>query len=148
MSNRSGDFQIWKARPDGGEHVQVTRKGGATPAVAPDGKFVYFAKGVTAEAIWRIPAEGGEETLFLDNADEVDMGHWAPVKEGFYFLSRKQRTRFLQFLDFKTGQIATVMQIEKPWDHFALSASPDSRSILYAQFDEIGHDLMLVENFR
>ncbi len=148
MSNRSGDFQIWKARPDGGEHVQVTRKGGATPAIAPDGKFVYFVKGMKAEGIWRIPAEGGEETLFLENADEIDMGHWAPAKEGFYFVLRKERRKALAFLDFKTGGITEVMQIEKPWDHSALSVSPDGRWILYPQFDEIGHDLMLVENFR
>ncbi|HSB13124.1 MAG TPA: DPP IV N-terminal domain-containing protein [Bryobacteraceae bacterium] len=148
QSNRSGSLEIWRTRPDGGEQVQVTRKGGTRPAVAPDGKFVYFAKGVPAEAIWRIPAEGGEETLFLDNADEADMGHWAPVKEGFYFVLRKERRKALAFLDFKTGGIAEVMQIEKPWDHSALSVSPDGRSILYPQFDEIGHDLMLVENFR
>jgi hypothetical protein len=45
-----------------------TRNGGNLPYESDDGKFVYFGKAVArgyAQGLWRIPVDGGEETLVL-----------------------------------------------------------------------------------
>jgi hypothetical protein len=57
------------------------------------------------------------------------------------------RKSSIQFLSFTTGNVKTVVPMSgEPAE--GLSASPDGRSLLFTQFDEVGSDLMLVENFR
>ena len=65
-SNRSGRLQIWKMPAEGGLAVQLTKDGGFEGFESPDGKFFYYAKGRAMAGIWRIPVEGGKETLVLD----------------------------------------------------------------------------------
>jgi hypothetical protein len=71
------------------------------------------------------------------------------VKEGIYFVSRHNTGsgRAIQFLGFATGNVGTVANIEMPVLG-GLSVSPDGKWILYSQIDQVGSDLMLVENFR
>jgi len=53
---------------DGGEAVQVTKRGGYVAFESLDGKFVYFSKDLWQTSIWRIPASGGEETNIVKSA--------------------------------------------------------------------------------
>jgi Tol biopolymer transport system component/DNA-binding winged helix-turn-helix (wHTH) protein len=145
QSNRTGTFQIWKIPAQGGAPVQVTRNGGSRPAVSGDGKAIYYAR---PDGIWRVPADGGEETLVLGGIPEADAGHWAAANSGLYFLVGKYPPATLKFLNFKTGRISPVMPVERLWDVSALALSPDGRSLLFDQIDQSGSDLMLVENFR
>ncbi len=156
FSDRTGSFQVWKVPAGGGDAVQVTKQGGCNPMVSRDGKFVYYAK---RPGIWRVPAEGGEETLVLPNYPRAWQGNWAPVDDGIYFAdwgkSEQPSSLFLgptqgwiKFLHFATGRVTEVMPIGTPWPASSLSISPDGRSFLYPQLDHIGNDLVLVENFR
>ncbi|MGI8958954.1 MAG: hypothetical protein ACR2IV_04160 [Bryobacteraceae bacterium] len=145
QANRTGTFQIWKIPPQGGTPIQVTTNGGSRPAVSGDGRFIYYAR---PDSIWRIPADGGEETLVLDHIPDADAGHWVAANGGLYFLVREGARATLNFLNFKTGRISPIMPVEKPWDVSALAVSPDGRSLLFDQIDQSGSDLMLVENFR
>jgi Tol biopolymer transport system component len=145
QSNRSGTFQIWKIPAQGGTPIQVTKRGGARPEVSGDGKFIYYAQ---PDGIWRVPADGGEETLVvLDGIPESDYGHWAEANGGLYFLARNNSRATLKFLNFETRRISAIMPVEKPWDVSALAVSPDGHSIYFDQIDESGSDLMWVENF-
>jgi hypothetical protein len=54
--------------------------------------------------------------------------------------------RYIQFFDFATGASKPVVLAKRPF-HVGMSVSPDSRHILFDQYDESGSDLMLVENF-
>ena len=60
-SNRSGSGQVWKMPSVGGPAVQVTQHGGFAAFESPDGKFLYYAKGLTVPGLWRIHTQGGEE---------------------------------------------------------------------------------------
>jgi Tol biopolymer transport system component len=144
QSDRSRMLQIWKVRPQGGIPLQVTKGGGARPAVTTDGKLIYYAR---PDGIWRVPADGGEETLVLGGIPDADFGHWAAANGGLYFLATNAARPMLEFLDLKTRRISPVMPVEKPWDVSALAVSPDGRSIFFDQMDESGSDLMSVENF-
>jgi Tol biopolymer transport system component len=145
QSNRSGTFQIWRIPARGGVALQVTKRGGSRPAVTADGKLVYYAR---ADGIWRVPADGGEETLVLGGVPEPDAGHWVAANGGLYFLARTGTRATLDFLNLKTNRISPIMPVEKSWDVSALAVSPDGRSLLFDQIDQSGSDLMFVENFR
>jgi len=148
-SNRSGDWQIWKFPAAGGQAAQVTKQGGREAIESPDGRFVYYFKGGSGSyGIWRIPVEGGEEALVLDQAFQ---GKWAILDHGIYFA--KQQAKIgpaIQFFSFATRQVTQVAVLEKPLIQGppALAVSPDGRWLLYAQLDQSGSDVMLVENFR
>ncbi len=149
-SNRTGRRQVWKAPAEGGPAVQVTQNGGFAAFESPDGQFVYYAK-FTEPGIWRVPVEGGEETLVLDLLQPGFWGYWAVVEEGIYFLNVKTKPRpAIEFYRFATRQVTRVFVPEKDPDYGSpgLAVSPDGSWILYVQADRLESDLMLVENFR
>jgi Tol biopolymer transport system component len=154
-SNRSGDSQVWKLPVEGGDAMQVTKQGGFVPFESADGKFVYYSKGFSAPGLWRVPAEGGEETLVF-NLKAGMWGNWALVNDGIYFIDWVAKKDSLlpwefavEFFSFATHQITQVARLRKiPIDFMGLAASPDQRWILYTQIDAGGNDIMLVENFR
>jgi Tol biopolymer transport system component/DNA-binding winged helix-turn-helix (wHTH) protein len=145
QSDRSGTSQIWKISLQGGTAIQVTKNGGLRPAVSPDGKLIYYAKG---NEIWRVPFDGGEEKLVVAGVPGAEYAHWTAANGGVYFRASEDTPTMLKYLNFKNGRITPVMPIDKIWDVSALAVSSDGRSLLYPQLDQSGSDLMLVENFR
>jgi Tol biopolymer transport system component len=131
--------------------VQVTKQGGFAAFESPDGKYIYYSKGLGLPGIWRVPVEGGEETPVLDQPKEGYWGYWAVVDGGIYFVNTQVKSHpTIEFFSFATGQVKRIAAIEKEvskWDP-GLAISPDGRWILYAQVDQSGSDIMLVENFR
>ena len=45
----------------GGSPVQITHHGGFAAFESTDGRFLYYAKGLTVPGLWRVPTNGGEE---------------------------------------------------------------------------------------
>jgi hypothetical protein len=50
----------------------------------------------------------------------------------------------IEFLDFRTAAIQTIARLDKPL-FIGMTASPDERHLLFAQIDQTGADLMLVD---
>jgi Tol biopolymer transport system component/serine/threonine protein kinase len=153
-SARAGDPQVFKIPASGGDAVQVTRDGGFAPRESPDGKFLYYTKALTRTSLWKVPMEGGQATKVLDDLSAYI--NLAIVAGGVYFVPVRDATRraagsSIQFLDFGTGQIRLVADVEKPVNLGSgpggLAVSPDGRWILFTHFDQAGSELMLVENF-
>jgi Tol biopolymer transport system component len=152
-SNRSGSTQIWKMPANGGEARQVTKGGGSVAHESMDGKFLYYTKGRNVAGIWRVPVEGGEETLVLNTHKAGYWSAWTVVEQGIYFLTAEQLARpAIEFFSFTTGRATEVAALAKPFRPYpnpeGLSVSPDGRWILYTQEDRADMDIMLVENFR
>ena len=148
-SNRSGTQQVWKVPADGGEAVQVTKGGGFAAFESPDSKFLYYCKFDVA-GLWRIPVSGGEESLVLDQPKQGYWGYWAVVDRGIYFIDPETKPHAtIKFFSFATHRVTQIAAIEKElWQWVpGLAVSPDGRSVLYAQVDRRGSDIMLVENF-
>jgi Tol biopolymer transport system component/predicted Ser/Thr protein kinase len=146
-SNRTGAYQVWKIPVSGGAEVPVTKRGGFAALESLDGKTLYYAKGLQATSLWKVPVEGGEEHQVF-----ASLGLWANfavVAQGVYFIggSESAAGSSIQFFNFATEKIRPIAAIEKPVS-YGLSISPDGRWILYSQWDQVGNDLMLVENFR
>ena len=158
-STRTGISQMWKAPAAGGEAVQVTKKGGAYGFESPDGKFVFYAKPEGSvfqpTAVWRVPAEGGEEGAVLDSPRPVNLYAWALMEQGIYFIDVERSEAlvaegFLKFFHFDTGRVTRIASLgqQLATGLLQVAVSPDGGWILYAQEDQGGADLMLVENFR
>jgi Tol biopolymer transport system component len=151
-SNRSGgwDLQLWKSLAEGGQAVQVTKHGGVAAVESSDGKFIYYAK-FSGPGIWKMPVDGGEESLVFDQLEPGFWGNWALTDQGIYFVNLDaKRNPTIKFFDFATGRIKQVAAPERMpvWGLVGLAVSPDGRWILYAQVDQDTSDIMLVENFR
>jgi Tol biopolymer transport system component/DNA-binding winged helix-turn-helix (wHTH) protein len=149
-STRSGQTQIWKLPVAGGAATQVTQQGGHEALESLDGQWLYYTKGRGLPAIWRAGVTGGAETLARDSRQPVTR-YWTITNEGLYFAGADASARpALNFFNFSTGQVASVMTFEKglPMGGPGLAVSPDGRWLLFAQVDRRGSDIMLLENFR
>jgi hypothetical protein len=102
-----------------------------------------YLSGVNYFFIWRVPVIGGEETKIVESA----LGQaFVVASKGIYFVGWPD-LKTLQFLRFATGKVTTIATIKRRAE-WGLSVSPDERYVLYTQNDQIGSDLMLIENFR
>jgi Tol biopolymer transport system component/DNA-binding winged helix-turn-helix (wHTH) protein len=155
-SNRDGSWQIWKVSVAGGPLTQVTQSGGYEAVESPDGKFVYYNKfGFYTVGVFRLPVDGGPETMVLDLPQLGSFSDWAVTDEGIYYIHRydapgKLTTSFsVDFLNFATRQTTVVAKLDHdPTSNPGLSISPDGRSLIYSIDDYRIFDLMLIENFR
>ncbi len=145
-SDRTGRSELWKVSAAGGEAVQVSRNGGEVGFESADGKSIYYTKAEPSTGLWKMPLSGGEESLVLPAMAGLC---FSPVTDGIYFIpvAGADGKSSLQFLSFATSKVQAVAPIPRP-TFFGFSVSPDGRSVLFSQADEIGIDLMLVENFR
>ena len=142
-SNRSGSFQVWKMPPQGGDAIQITKKGGYAPLESSDGQYVYYARRSPTDGIWRVAVGGGEEVPVIPGIDA--WGNFAVTERGIYFVPPEKGT--IQFYDFATRQAKIVAKVDKPLD-FGLDATQDGRFVLYTQRDRETDELLLVDHFR
>ena len=147
-SNHSGNEQLWKVRAEGGAAVQVTKHGGFTSFESADGKFLYYSKG--PRGVWRVPVDGGEETLILDIPNAGGWGAWTVVDDGIYFINTAVRgTAAIDFFSFATRGVRRITVLQDVNEFVSgLEVSPDGQRILYTQQDNLAGDIMLAENFR
>ena len=146
-SARTGEPQVWKIPAAGGDAIQVTQDGGCAPLESPDGKFIYYTKELARTSVWRVPVAGGQAAKVLENLSVSR--NLVIVSKGIYFVPQRGTGlgSSIEFLDFATNHTKRVASFGKPRD-WGLALSPDGRWILYAQVDEAGAELRLVENFR
>jgi Tol biopolymer transport system component len=148
-SRRSGEMQIWRMNPDGSNPVQITTSGSAhIPSESPDGRSVFYHVLLGSGEIWKIPVEGGQPQEVTGPTQRFPVGYTVTPK-GVYFGAppHEGELRFVVFFDFSTGKNSPVVIAKRPF-HSGMSVSPDSRYILFDQYDESGSDLMLIENFQ
>jgi Tol biopolymer transport system component len=152
MSSRSGRREVWKMAANGRETAQLTKHGGVVPFPSPDDKFLYYSE--RAGEGERNGLGGLRRLNLLDGKDDqilpsVTYLNAAVVREGVYFIPRADSNGryFIQFLDFKTAKIATLVPLSGAVSE-GLAISPDGRTLLYSQIDERRSDLMMIRGFR
>jgi hypothetical protein len=76
---------------------------------------------------------------------------WRVARGGIYFATAAPPAGpRLEFLNLDTGDIQFIAEIPKPPDATipGLAVSPDGRSLLLAQYDQSGSNIIMVERFR
>ena len=148
-SDRTGSWQVWKMPSTGGPAAQVTHQGGFATLESPDGRFLYYAKGLAVPGLWRIPTGGGEETELISALKPGFWGYWAVVEDGIYYLDMAPKPG-INYFDITTLRSTRVFDLENrpAWGAPGLAISPDKKTILYTQLDALNSDIILVENFR
>jgi serine/threonine protein kinase/Tol biopolymer transport system component len=147
-STRSGPRQIYRMPASGGEAEQMTRNGAGVPLASPDGVWVYYSK--LDGSLWKIAANGGEETRVFPPATLLEPFGFAVTRVGIYYAGPRDPTsrtiplRLYRFADAKTIDIT---HFDKALQEH-VSVSPDERWFAWAQVDSSVNDLVLVENFR
>jgi hypothetical protein len=148
-SRRSGELQIWRMTSEGDSAEQITTSGGAhNPAVSPDGGAIFYQRLQDAGEIWRIATRGGEPVRMAGPTQRFPVG-FTVTPNGLYYGAppHGDGQRFIRFLSFATGENNPVAIAKGPF-HSGMSVSPDSRYIIFDQYDESHSDLMLLEDFR
>ncbi len=152
-SNRSGAWQVWRTpSAGGGPDEQVTRLGGFAAFESPDGKLLYYAKGRSAEGLWRKRLPDGAEEAFLPELKTGFWGYWALAEKGLYFLEWRGPGKpagiwWKPYAGAGRTQVGTVDGPPAVADSgFALS--PDRRYILYSQVDQSGSDILMLDHYR
>lgn len=147
-STRSGQRQLYRMPANGGDAVQITHKGAFAPMASRDGQWIYYSK--LDGGIWKLPAEGGEETPVPDARSIFNGYTFSVAASGIYFAGAPDlasRTVPLKQYRFADGKTVELGHFDKPLFLF-FSVSPDEKWLLYAQLDSSVDDLVLVENFR
>jgi dipeptidyl aminopeptidase/acylaminoacyl peptidase len=159
-SNRTGDFQIYKVSALKGESpsspaVQMTREGGFNPMESQDGKYLYFAKGLYKRGLWRRPLGGSGESSEEPVLESLQYrGWWALGPDGVFFLEREADLAnakvHLKFLDLASRKITDLRTLENPifpWNA-TLAVSPDGHNAVIEELENVGSNIVLIENFR
>ena len=140
--------KVWKKPSAGGEPKQVARERGFFMGESQDGKFVYYCRTTSPPSLWRVPADGGDETEILRAFDHPS--NCCVTDQGVYFVPVRNAAGVassIHFLRLATGKVEVVTAVANDL-HYGLAVSPDGRWLLYSQVDQVICDLMLVENFR
>jgi Tol biopolymer transport system component len=145
-SIRSGEWEVWKMPAEGGEATRLTWGEGGIPLESPDGTAVYYARLSAKEGIWKVPAQGGEAVRITGPLS--DQASFAVVDEGIFYAAAPGSCDqgLILFLNFSTGHSRPVVVTNRPIG-WGLSVSPGQRFMIFAQVDQTGSDLMLIENF-
>jgi Tol biopolymer transport system component len=145
-SSRSGIQQIWRMPAEGGEPKQITKREAIMPLESPDGKTIFFLLRHGGE-IWSVPAQGGQETRVVRGVHHYHTGY-AVTPDGIYYQvpPHSGSSRFIRHLSFSTGRDKPIAVASYPFD-LGMSVSPDSRYIIFDQYEQSGSDLMLVQDF-
>jgi len=152
-SNFTGRFEIWKAPVSGGEPEQVTQDGGYGAGISPDGRYLYYAKGLGRRRLLRVPIAGGPEEVVLRRLSEPDRMRWEPHADGLYFLNlpgpRRSSQWTLQLLPSDGGAVREAARLDGPAPAGVapMDVSTDGR-ILISRRETSESDLMSIPNFR
>jgi len=170
-SNRTGKSQIWKQDLSGGEPTQITRSEGTWPSESADGKWLYFADRHDDSSIFRIPgsragripgSRGGpipgsragdglkNEQLVVGRPYKVQREGWTVAGGEIFFIDRPTSARPAAIRGFNpaTGKARSILDLNEVFldrGDISLSVSADGKSLLYAQLDRSGSNVIIAE---
>ena len=146
---QGGESEIWRFPAAGeGEPSQVTRNGGRGGLLSSDGKWLYYEKNEAGAVIWRLPLSGipqgsapREERVIGPLATHV----WTITGNEVIFYDPGSQTGSPLLRAFHAGikRFRLIARVGK--GVYALSASPDGRTVFFSQADRAGANIKVAE---
>ncbi|MDX1979588.1 MAG: helix-turn-helix domain-containing protein [Bryobacteraceae bacterium] len=135
-SDRSGAWEIWTARADGSEPVQLThlgRRRSGVPRYSPDGKHIAFDSALadTDYDVHVVSVEDGVVRRITDFEGEDGRPSWSRDGKFLYYFSERSGSRQIWKAPFPDG---APVQVTRNGGYEAFE-SPDGK-YLYYTFDE------------
>ncbi len=127
-SDRSGQWRVWMANPDGSELRQLTEcapdENDVDPTFSPDGAHILFTSTRGGETgVWRMAVDGSAPERICDG----DQAEWSPDGKKMAF----RRSEAVLVRDLETG--AEKRLTPEDWPHCSGPAwSPDGKTIAFA----------------
>jgi serine/threonine protein kinase len=157
-SDRTGQWQIWKQDLSGGKPVQVTRTVGSCPNESSDGKWLYYSDRRDNGTIFRVPGSqsGGSRavaTFVLGRPYKVQHEGWALTAREIVFIDRPtpDRPAAIRAYNLTTRKVRSILDLTEVFldrGDIGVSVSADGKSILYAQLDRSGSNVIIADNNR
>ena len=154
-SNRSGNFDIYVRRVDGGQEVNITNNPGDDfqPAFSPDGTSVAFVSTRSSRTgmirigasvgmefrtfggdLWVAPALGGQARRLAENAN---FPVWEPSGEKIAYVTGPEGHRAILEVTADGAPVGAVLPSEESkWEIVGMQYSPDSSWLSFDTSDE------------
>ncbi len=143
-SDRTGDWQIWKIRPDGGEASHVTTNGGFSARETPDGRFLLYTKSAD-HGLWRQPIAGGDEEKILDQPKRWLWDSWDLLDDGVLYVEYANDQATVKWTSLSKDSTGVLADLPPQRAHSSVSISPDGRMLYFATERMTGSDLYFME---
>lgn len=136
---------VWRIPAGGGAAERIVEDSLGRPFPSPDGRSVYHVK--SDLRLWRVAVEGGEEEPVLESI--LSNSSFAVVSEGICYTPAAPilGAADILFHRFADGSVTTVWSSPNSApNRFAISA--DGRFLLFTLVQDVGNDLMMMENIQ
>jgi serine/threonine protein kinase len=158
-SNQTGKWQLWRQALSGGKPVQIAGTEGVSYAYeSPDGKWLYFSDGHDDSTINRVPGSqaavpSDSKTFVLGRPYKVQREGWAVTSNEIVFIDRPtlDRPAAIRAYNVVTGKVRSILDLNEVFldrGDIGVSVSADGKSILYAQLDRSGSNVIIAERNR
>ncbi|MGA8593183.1 MAG: winged helix-turn-helix domain-containing protein [Bryobacteraceae bacterium] len=119
--------------------------------LSPDGKDLYFVRGLTDSGLWRLSLESGQMSRVLDGLIPYCTSCWAASSTGIYYLGSAgpANAQAIYFHNLAGGPDKLVAEYPEPVTPLGsgpFSLSPDGRSLLCVRVDHANSDVMRIDS--
>jgi Tol biopolymer transport system component len=130
-SNRTGNHEIWRINPDGGNLVQLTDSRGANPpSITPDGKWVIYLSSVDG-SIYKVPIEGGPAVRVCKNA--VGVTAVSPDSKSIAYFDQGKNSWGIALSSFESGSLLKRFEVGAlSLNNASLKWTLDGKALLYS----------------
>lgn len=148
-SNRGGSqLRIWKKPVDGGPPIQITHTAAGEPLESPDGRVVYVSNG--SNGVWQVSPDGQDEHPVAGLETVRHSRYFDVTARGAYFLRDAAPPATIVFYDFATRRSTPLLDLGTRFlsGMPCLSVTSDDGWLLYAERDDSGTDILMLDSFR
>ncbi|HVS13539.1 MAG TPA: winged helix-turn-helix domain-containing protein [Thermoanaerobaculia bacterium] len=141
-SDRTSEWEVWRAPLDGGEATRVTSEGGLAAQELPDGT-IYLLHPLRG-GLWRRSPQG--TLTAVAGAPRPDhWSDWQVGSSGIFVATRAGGGTRLYRVPYRGGAVEVVAELGET-ARPGIAIAPDERSVIVSRVDRAECDLLLAEN--
>lgn len=144
-TDRDGNIEIYKVRPDGTELTRLTRAPGvdAHPRWSPDGRWLSFTSNRSGNYdIWLMRADGSDERNLTRHSATDDHAAWSPDGKSIAFVSMRDGG----FDIYRTPVPTELAVADKPAPKSTVPVAAPNDLVLHYSFDDETADTRTVRD--